>query len=258
MAGRQKEEAAQMSADDFTKHRLAWLEAISEDCNATGSAKSVAIKIATKYLSRTKGCAWPGIATLADDLHLSRFGVQKAVRLLEGLGWLHIETGGGRKLSNRYRVAFQKQPTTVAENSQPQLRKQPTTVGPTPLMSPSREPIERGHSRANGAFLAKRHRKLSQTEIRDFQEKVSAIVDNGDMSADATFLRLTTLIAKRADFDEEGCLERVEQFADGWEPATEYRELYVFLQGELQLSKRKRQAEEKQTDGLRQTSKIGA
>jgi hypothetical protein len=121
MAGRQKEEGAQMSGDDFTKRRFEWLEAISEDCNATGSAKSEAIKIATKYLSRTKGCAWPGIATLAEDLHLSRFGVQKAVRLLEGLGWLHIETGGGRKLSNRYKLMFAKQPTTVAENSQRQL-----------------------------------------------------------------------------------------------------------------------------------------
>ena len=106
-----------MSGDDFTKRRFEWLEAISEDCNATGSAKSVAIKIATKYLSRTKGCAWPGIATLAEDLHLSRFGVQKAVRLLEGLGWLHIETGGGRKLSNRYELMFAKQPTTVAETA---------------------------------------------------------------------------------------------------------------------------------------------
>jgi hypothetical protein len=65
------------------------------------------------------------------------------------------------------------------------------------------------------------------------------------------------LIANGADFDEEGCLDRAEEFAGTWEPATEYRELHVFLQGELQLAKKQRPAEEEANAATLENRSVG-
>jgi hypothetical protein len=95
--------------DDFTKHRLAWLEAISEDALLTGAVFRVAIKIATKYLNRKTGDAWPGILTLAADVGLSERGARLAIRLLEARGWMYVKTGGGgHNSTNRYKIVFAK------------------------------------------------------------------------------------------------------------------------------------------------------
>jgi Helix-turn-helix domain len=238
-----------MTGDNFTKRRLAWLEAVTLDQNMTGSAIRVANIIVLRYLSRAKGCAWPSFDRLAHDLGAGRSSIIRALALLEGLGWLVIEHNGGRHATNRYALQMQKQCHPWHENSVIRDKETVSSVTPEPFESnPLNEPNE-GHSSRNGAFLAKRHPKLSQSEIRCFQGKVLAIVDNGNVSCDTTFLRLTPLIANGADFDEERCLERAAQFMDGWESETNYRELHVFMQSELQLAKGKRPAEKKQTQG---------
>src|ERR1019366_7155910 len=220
-------------SDAFTKNKLAWLEAVTLDQNMTGSAIRVANIIVLRYLSRTKGCAWPSFERLALDLGAGRSSIIRALALLEGLGWLVIEHNGGRHATNRYALQMQKQCHPCPENSVIRDKETVSTVTPEPFERNPLMETNEGHSQANGAFLAKRHPKLSQSEIRCFQGKLLAIVDNGNVSCDTTFIRLAPLIANGADLDEEGCLERAQQFMDGWEPETDYRELHVFLQSEL-------------------------
>jgi hypothetical protein len=246
------------------------------------AAKSIAIVLVTVHLNRKSGLAFPSIELLALETGLSRRAVIYGIEALKDRGWLTVSTHKGPKTVNLYKPDFetggmQKLAILNAEVKKG-IEQRRTSRGANSCTShvqilapldmqplahkpfeenPLTEPNE-GHSRANGAFLPKRHQKLSQSEIRCFQEKVLAIVDNGDVSGDSTFLRLTPLIANGVNFEEEGCLERLEQFADSWEPATEYRELHVFLQSELQLAKRQRPAGKKQTDGLRHPSNPGA
>jgi DNA-binding transcriptional MocR family regulator len=139
-----------MTGDTFTKDKLAWLEAIAADEVLTGAAFRVAIKIATKYLNRKTGDAWPGILTLAADVGLSERSVQRAIRLLEARGWMHIEEGGGgHNSTNRYEIAFAKPYTSMGQRCQNVYSRgaktcilEVTSLSPKPYEEPAEEPNE--------------------------------------------------------------------------------------------------------------------
>ena len=94
-----------MSRDDFTKDRLAWLEQVAEDPKLPAAAKSIAIKLCTKYLSRRYGAAWPGVESLALDIRTTARTVQLAMRALVECGHLSEQRGGGKHRTNVYRLA---------------------------------------------------------------------------------------------------------------------------------------------------------
>jgi hypothetical protein len=89
-----------MSRDDFTKDRLAWLEQVAEDPKLPAAAKSIAIKLCTKYLSRRYGAAWPGVESLALDIRTTARTVQLAMRALVECGHLS-ETARRRQTPNK-------------------------------------------------------------------------------------------------------------------------------------------------------------
>ncbi len=64
------------------------------------------------------GWAWPSIETLARSSGVSKRMTPKALKNLEALGVIEIETGGGRGKTSRYR--FTLQPPTA---STPELKK---------------------------------------------------------------------------------------------------------------------------------------
>ena len=84
--------------------KLKWLEAIAGDRSMPRLALAVAILIATRYLNNKTGRAWPGVDRLAQELRATRRNCQHALDRLVAAGWLLRERGGGRKLSNVYRL----------------------------------------------------------------------------------------------------------------------------------------------------------
>ncbi|MDR5875133.1 helix-turn-helix domain-containing protein [Vreelandella gomseomensis] len=52
----------------------------------------------------TERTCWPSVSTLAALTGIDRRDVQRAIRRLEGFGWLTVEAGGGRAATSRYRL----------------------------------------------------------------------------------------------------------------------------------------------------------
>jgi hypothetical protein len=260
-----------MTGDAFTRDKLVWLEAISEDQNVTGSAMKVATKIALRYLSRTKGCAWPSFDKLAHDLGAGRSSIIRALSLLEGLGWLVIEHNGGRHATNRYALQMQKQCHPWHENSVIRDKETVSSLTPEPFEgNPLKEPnevtalinqrLESGDSQQlsfkkpciSGTKAKERGQPgkeasgpmFADNYIEGVQQKVLEILpDDHDLSADATVLNLIKLVACCRHFRVDEFIEHVEDFSIGWEPATDYTDVYTFLQSEIPLFKNKRPAE---------------
>jgi hypothetical protein len=92
-----------MTADTFTRDKLTWLEQVARDDALTPTASRVAVVLATRFINRERGYAWPSIPTLAGVLAVSENTLRAALRALAAAGHLLIQTGGGRAASNRYR-----------------------------------------------------------------------------------------------------------------------------------------------------------
>jgi Helix-turn-helix domain len=54
-------------------------------------------------VNEREGCAWPGIAHLAAECHVTEKGIKKIIRSLVEHGHLHVEVCVGRGRTNRYR-----------------------------------------------------------------------------------------------------------------------------------------------------------
>ncbi len=71
------------------------------------SHRAVAVYMYLKSRANKDGVCWPGIRTISVDLNLSRSTVQRALRDLQGGGWIKIEPRyreNGSSSSNRYYV----------------------------------------------------------------------------------------------------------------------------------------------------------
>ena len=90
-------------SDSLTAQKLRWLEQVARDADLRPSAARLAI-VMSGLINRETGDAWPSIDHLAAELGMSRRGVQKAVESLVERGYLERDLGGGRKLSNRYKL----------------------------------------------------------------------------------------------------------------------------------------------------------
>lgn len=89
--------------DTFTRDRFAWLDQVLADDKVTDQAFVVAYALATKFLSRQKGFAWPSLEALGKAVNKSARRVQPAVANLVARGHLTLKRGG-KGHTNQYRL----------------------------------------------------------------------------------------------------------------------------------------------------------
>jgi DNA-binding transcriptional MocR family regulator len=87
----------------WTARKLSWLEGCARDRTMPRLSLAIAILLATRYLNAKTGKAWPAIATLADELSVTRANTHHAMERLVAAGWLGKKTGF--RQSNTYWLA---------------------------------------------------------------------------------------------------------------------------------------------------------
>lgn len=90
----QSSTAAVKAATEFTKVKMAWLDAVATDADVPHAAFRVAYVLASRYLNRKTGTAWPSLTTLADDIGTDARTVSRHLSILEGRGYLAKKRGG--------------------------------------------------------------------------------------------------------------------------------------------------------------------
>lgn len=90
------------SPSDFAAAKHRFVDALMECRDLTSLQARVGYWIAA-HLNSSSGEAWPGIKTLADKARCSERRAADAVRALVAKGWFEMRSGGGRRISNRYR-----------------------------------------------------------------------------------------------------------------------------------------------------------
>lgn len=83
--------------DGYTRDRFRWLGTIACDPNISASAFRLAYIIATQFMNRRTGHAWPSLSTLGSLLHRDERQVRRLVDELEEAGYLKTEKRGRRK-----------------------------------------------------------------------------------------------------------------------------------------------------------------
>lgn len=89
-------------ASFFAREKFLWLNQVRRDQELTSLAFMLAYVLADPVNER-EGCAWPCIAHLAAECHVTEKGVKKVIRSLVERGHLSVEVGVGRGWTNRYR-----------------------------------------------------------------------------------------------------------------------------------------------------------
>ena len=89
-------------ASSFAREKFLWLDQVRRDPELTPLAFMLAYVLAD-LVNEREGCAWPGIAHLAAECHVTGKGVKKVIRSLVERGHLSVEVGVGRGRTNRYR-----------------------------------------------------------------------------------------------------------------------------------------------------------
>ncbi|MBO6901187.1 MAG: helix-turn-helix domain-containing protein [Rhizobiaceae bacterium] len=185
-----------MTGDKFTRDKLAWLDHLAEDRSISAPAFRLAYVIASRFLNRTTGEAWPAQETLAKVLGLKVRQVGNLVGELVKAGHLRAKRGG-RGRTNIYQIRFDDrqdvadqhvddqqeiadQEATLTGNSarfDPQFSDSLTgkILPPNPIEEPLEEPTEGGRpygrsaqqgSAPHSTFESKRFCQ-SPPEVRD-------------------------------------------------------------------------------------------
>jgi hypothetical protein len=89
-------------ASSFAREKFVWLNQVRADPDLTPLAFMLAY-VLSDFVNEREGCAWPGIAHLAAECHVTEKGVKKVIRSLVERGHLSVEVGVGRGRTNRYR-----------------------------------------------------------------------------------------------------------------------------------------------------------
>ena len=89
-------------ASFFAREKFLWLNQVRRDPELTPLAFMLAYVLAD-LVNEREGYAWPGIAHLAAECHVTEKGVKKVIRSLVERGHLSVEVGVGRGRTNRYR-----------------------------------------------------------------------------------------------------------------------------------------------------------
>ncbi len=89
-------------AGSFARDKFVWLNQVRADSGLTPLAFMLAYVLAD-LINEREGYAWPSIAHLAAECHVTEKGIKKIIRSLVERGHLHVEAGAGRGRTNRYR-----------------------------------------------------------------------------------------------------------------------------------------------------------
>lgn len=92
-----------MSTNDAAREKLSWIQLVARDHRVSPAAVRLAVVIAG-YVHRDTGDAWPSHARLAGDIGMTDRSVRSLVDKLVSAGFITVTSGGGRKVSNRYRL----------------------------------------------------------------------------------------------------------------------------------------------------------
>jgi Helix-turn-helix domain len=86
----------------FAREKFLWLEQVRADPELTPLAFMLAYVLGD-LVNERQGFAWPSVARLAAECHVTERGVQKVIRRLVERQHLAVELGNGRGETNRYR-----------------------------------------------------------------------------------------------------------------------------------------------------------
>lgn len=92
------------AGDAFARERLDWLEVVAAEATLPVTAYRLATIVALRYLNRSRGFAWPSLATLSADLGVGKKAILRAVEALESHGLLSVVRSRGRGHANEYRI----------------------------------------------------------------------------------------------------------------------------------------------------------
>jgi DNA-binding transcriptional regulator YhcF (GntR family) len=106
--------AAPVAGDSFTKDKFAWLDQVAGDPRVPGASFKGAYVLATKYVNRASGDAWPSQKTLAAAIGVSERTVRNIFGPLVTRGHLAVVIGKGPGQSNHYRPILEKRKKAAA------------------------------------------------------------------------------------------------------------------------------------------------
>jgi helix-turn-helix protein len=158
-------------ADDFTRHRLVWLDRIAADRDVSPLGFKLAYVIGG-FISRKTGDAWPSQETIANRLGVTVRAVRNLVDQLAGAGHLEAVDARGRGKTIHYRMAAKnrnagssfpasqkgnggsgfmdlapepKSGTAMYEKRNGHVNKSGTAVPPEPFEEPFEEPSDKNY-----------------------------------------------------------------------------------------------------------------
>lgn len=107
-----------------------WISTIFDAGPADKSERLVMLALAD--YANDEGECWPSIAGICRKSALKERGVQGILRRLEAAGWLEIETGGGRRNCNLYRLKVPEAQDETQQSARPAAAAPQHSVAHTP------------------------------------------------------------------------------------------------------------------------------
>lgn len=92
-------------ADEFTKRQMQWIRRVTTDKRLGHVAVHVGTLLATQFLNRRKGYAWPSLATMAEAVGCDEKTIRIAIGKLKSNGYLK-STRSGKGRTNRYALEW--------------------------------------------------------------------------------------------------------------------------------------------------------
>lgn len=151
---------------------MAWVLEFSE---SVGTDRLVLLAIAN-HADIDAASAWPSVTRIAAEARVDRATVFRALRRLEELGELEVTRGGGRGVTNLYRIK----------------RSQPATVSPPETVAPcdGLEAVNGRNSSLNGRTGAENGRTRATRTFYNHQEPLRGHARAREADDDATGVKL--------------------------------------------------------------------
>lgn len=83
---------------------VAWTDRVWKESAAEGGARLVLLALA--HFANDDGDAWPSVPSLAGRTRMTERNVQLCLRQLQTTGEITLSKGGGRSVTNRYRITL--------------------------------------------------------------------------------------------------------------------------------------------------------
>ena len=122
-------------AVSFVREKFIWLDQVRADPELTPLAFMLAYVIAN-LVNEREGFAWPSVARLASECHVTERGVQKVIARLVERGHLSVEHGNGRGETNRFSWIVRNQESVKGIEESQKERRQPPYDGKARPTSP--------------------------------------------------------------------------------------------------------------------------